>query len=126
MGLLVSLEKKMSGSLTLVMVGVGRMTREMVSQSESLGAEWGPKDRATVKVSLQRWGKQSPKGISDEYKTPLLFTAKLGVAPRPLVLSPAGFSVLHLVFNMLLYYQGAKSQFTLRLTRAVTYNITNH
>lgn len=54
MGLLVSLEKKMSGSLTLVMVGVGRMTREMVSQSESLGAEWGPKDRATVKVSLQR------------------------------------------------------------------------
>lgn len=39
MGLLVSLEKKMSGSLALVMVGVGKTTGEMVSQLESLGAE---------------------------------------------------------------------------------------
>ena len=39
MGLLVSLEKKKSGSLTLVMVGVGRTTGKMESQSESLGAD---------------------------------------------------------------------------------------
>ena len=126
MGLLVSLEKKMSGSLALVMVGVGKTTGEMVSQLESLGAEWGPKDHATIKVSLQRWSKQSPKGLSDEYKTSLLFRAELGAAPRPLAPSPVGFSVLHLVFNMLLCFQGAKSQFTLRLTHAITYNIMNH
>lgn len=54
MVLLVSLELKKNVWKPNSDGGVGRTTGEMVSQSESLGAEWGPKDHASVKVSLHR------------------------------------------------------------------------